>query len=315
MSTHYIYHTGLNVIPEENKLELLSVGKDNNVVSCDGYGRSSSRYCNDKRNLEVFRTLPLDDCEGIADYLEGLAFEYDGGMSKERGKKLDGVTAYHRWAGRIKKAGGPQLRAPRLSEIYYHGLPNGFFFGNGDSGEGGAISLKIGDSLDPEIAKKILKSGVMLKVKGCGLGWGGKMETCTVRYYSEEREAFFVTRPRKRRYGYYVDSLTISQFTVAEPVGNPAKYPWGPPLQYEDGDFVVTNGCQQFICSYYGSLNVMVISDKPGKYSNSIEEAKHKTFSEECAQAMVARLREYVPEHNWEVLPYDHYRLVRGLTS
>lgn len=240
MGTTNIYRARVEVCTASNKIELMTCSQDSNVRQIGGSIKE------DARNgwFETWKSLPLDDPEQIACTVESMAHGYDGCSYLEPGRLLTGPLAYRLWRGRIKRAGGPAIRKPRLSKVCYEGVPQGFFFG----------------SVRP--------------------GYDASLINC---------------KPSSRK-------------------SDRKDYPFGDPIAYRLGVFVVFNESCQFVFARDGSQADAEISEP----SESFEDERVDSvvsFSENCARAMVDRLREFVPEYDWRVLPTDEYLVFRGLTE
>jgi hypothetical protein len=132
--------------------------QDNNVRPVVGSHRDGAG------SLHTFRKLNTDLPEEAAEFFEGLARDYDGGMIREGAiqgdsGQLTGFRAYHLWANRYAKATGMTLRDPRIDHVTYGGLPHYLF-----KKAAPRIEIKKGDTIDLAQAQSLIEGNHEMRV-------------------------------------------------------------------------------------------------------------------------------------------------------
>lgn len=120
MSTTYLYRQ--KIIVEKGLLTLHWATFDSNISPQPGpgFGSRSSHF-------SVCGRVPVVDLMAVRELFEGICREMDGGCLKNGREWINGGAAWSLWQTRLKRATGIDLGRPRLSNIYWHGVPTYFF--------------------------------------------------------------------------------------------------------------------------------------------------------------------------------------------
>ena len=152
MSTSIVYVGRARVDKGEVVLEVAAAASNVRPMPGKEFGRRDSDFYEWGR-------FAIGDLEGMASGAESFARDYDGRCINERYREYAGDAAYWLWAGRIKRVCGVELREPRLSRVFWDGVP-------GDvTGRGQSLQIGVGERFGYERGCEIVRAGVSLRVK------------------------------------------------------------------------------------------------------------------------------------------------------
>jgi len=150
------------------------------------------------------RSVPANDPEAIACYLETLARDYDGGSLKERGKDISGEVAYGLWAKRVQKVlPDLELRKLRRSRVVYD------FCQDACRAQRAVPFLPAGTVLTAEVASMLVAAGIHPRVRTTALRGG-------IGYVAFVNGGICVARQPGAKRGYYESSPVLVKAVEAQ---------------------------------------------------------------------------------------------------
>jgi hypothetical protein len=298
MSTTYLHRQKITL--ENGLITLHWATFDSNVSPQPGPGFGSR-----SSDFTVCAQVAASDQMAIRELFEEICREMDGGCLKHRREWINGGAAWDLWQTRLKRATGIELGRPRLSKIYWRGMPP-CFFGKA-SPLPGLERIAEGEVLDATTIRSLIMADVSLPitihtVQGERAGQIGFLKG----------DALCAYKPGSCRKGFYIDgevratrATTLGFKTYGHLIrpmeGVFAKASGG--IHYVNESpvaFVLVTGDGDCVCRM--GLDGAEVS-RPGAHFRTLPFC----FSIADAEDALVRVRRFIPEGTWALERADHF--------
>ena len=279
MSTNIVYSGRARVVNGTLFLEVAAAASNVRPLPIRSFGKSDGDFY-------VWGKFPVGDEEAIACAVESFARDYDGRCINERYREYDGVAAYRLWAYRIRQAAGIRLRSPRLSKVFWDGVPPNI---TGRAPHGGP-HVRDGEKFGYDVACELVRAGVSLPVEmvdsGVVKSWG------RLGFFTKGGAlCYFTPHSKHRGFTAGVDRI----FTALEDSRGST---WGDFVEIDDGRGQDLHG----LCA---GRRLFLFGKHEGHRIADVMEGKPTLFSRSEGWRLLERLCVLMPECCWMLVPVD----------